>query len=307
MSKVFPKKPFTLALCASRGGGKTSVLLQLVTTPESQGGYAKGFSEIYLFSPNILVDDKLTFLASILDPKKVFIEFDQQKIEDILNSNQFDNSRHKLIILDDCISERNFMDQTPDGILNRIATIGRNRNVSVIVVLQKFKGAPKTFRENLDGLVLFSGFSQDSINDIYCAEIPFPYFLKKDFMADYLVNTSEKYSFVSFNRQQDNSLFSYKPSEGKYRLLSNNSIKSKRSLELINHGISNRTDSDTGSGTKEEIKSSGTPRVEESVIRDTQIHSEPINETSSGGICPVSGVGGESIPDNSGTPTTSQA
>lgn len=232
-AKIFPTKPFVLGIIAPRGSGKTTVLVRLMLTPESEGGFMFAFKEIYLFSPNILVDDKLAYLASLLDPNRVFLKFDVDVMNKIMDSSQFDNSVHKIIVLDDCISETSFMDQSPDGILNKIATTCRNRNISVIVVLQKFKGAPKTFRENVDSLILFNGFSETSLGDMYCAEIPFPYFKKSDFIRDYVVNTSEPYSFLVFNRQINNSLFSYKPSNGKYTLLSNNTLKSEKALSFV--------------------------------------------------------------------------
>lgn len=245
--KIFPTKPFVLGIIAPRGSGKTTVLVRLMLTPESEGGFMFAFKEIYLFSPNILVDDKLAYLASLLDPNRVFLKFDVNVINKIIDSSQFDNSIHKIIVLDDCISENSFMDQSPDGILNKIATTCRNRNISVIVVLQKFKGAPKTFRENVDSLILFNGFSQTTLSDMYCAEIPFPYFKKSEFIKDYVMNTGEPYSFLVFNRQLNNSLFSYKPSEGKYTLLSNNTFKSEKAIASVeSDGSDYESDRDNG-------------------------------------------------------------
>jgi hypothetical protein len=216
---IFPKPPFILTIVAPRNSGKTLLTTRLVTTPAENGGYAKLFDEIYLFSPNIFVDPKLGWLATQLNPERVSLSFDTKKIGEILESSAINNSKHKLIICDDCMTEDEFLNQKSDGILNRIATIGRNRNVSLLVVLQKFKGAPKTFRQNIDGLVVFTGLSKPSLEDIYCAEIPFPFYEKKDFLDTYIHNTLEKFSFIIFNSQNNNSVYVYIPSNNTYKFL----------------------------------------------------------------------------------------
>lgn len=289
---MFPKPPFIMGIVAPRNSGKTLLTVRLVTTPVEKGGYAKAFDEIYLFSPNILADPKLTYLASQLNKERIFLEFNAQKINQILESSSADNSKHKLIICDDCMSEDDFSNQKSDGVLNRIATIGRNRNVSLLIVLQKFKGAPKTFRQNIDSLIVFNGLSKPSIEEIYCAEIPFPFFEKKEFIDQYMFNTVEKYSFIIFNSQNNNSVYSYIPSVNKYKFLADcNTLKNK----YINDG--RITSVNSGNNGTEQSDNGGAPASGSSASENS---GSPTNESGTNGGTGTSGLGNtQSTPPNS--------
>lgn len=221
---TFPRElPFMLNIQSARGSGKTTLLLNIMLLPYEQGGYGGVFDEIYLISPNIYADKKLSFLASKLNPENVFDEYDPESINFILDNNYNNNSSQILIILDDCMSEAGFKSDTNTNPITRVATIGRNRKISMIILTQTWKALPRKVRDNLECWIGFNGFSEPELLELF-DELNPPFFRSKTWIKNYILNTSEKYSFIIFDKRKQN-LIAYTPSTKKYKLIANTQTK----------------------------------------------------------------------------------
>ena len=211
---VIPKHPFRLGVIAPSGGGKSTIVNDLLTNPHKLYNY---FHNIYIISPSFYDDRTYDRFRSRYNPisnsgmeKKRLItkyhhisEIDEEQIEEWTKE-----SFSKLFVFDDIISDKNIKSNIMKTLLMR----GRHFNASVIICSQSYTGIPRSLRLNFSNLMLL-GANRSEVervseewNNIHC---------DKDRLSAIIQHAlSELYSFFHVNRQCKNSREHYRKGYG---------------------------------------------------------------------------------------------
>ena len=162
------QQPLRGLIVGSTGQGKSTFLYNLI-----KGPLHKKFHKIFLFIINKDYDPKYKKMGI----KQMYDDYDIVELEKIFMEKKPDNKQW-LIILDDCISEKEFSSNSPQSILNKITVLGRLRGISLIVSVQKCRSASVVLRSNINWLVCFPTIYDLEIKAIYdiCAINKYPYF-----------------------------------------------------------------------------------------------------------------------------------
>ena len=230
MSNI-PRIPFTLGIIAGKGGGKTTLLCQLLIKKEF---YKEKFNQIYLLSPtahndsdkwnivqskNILIENKnipktRDNYESVLDKKEKFnkklteIHTDMDEYLDIINNiSQRQQSMvetygkqdadNVLIILDDCLGHKLLKSNE----LMKMVIKSRHLKISMIIISQSYFGIHKTIRLNMSFWVLFHIANMKELGLIY--EENNASFKQKEFESIFENITSKPFAFLCINHQNN--------------------------------------------------------------------------------------------------------
>lgn len=160
----FPDPPFVIPIVAKRNSGKTTLLTQLLVGP-----YRGIFDRVYLWSPSLRYDPKyrLMDLHPGKDSWEHFHEADVEALYKEKERPQFINE-HWLFVFDDCMNEKDFRQQNSyEHPLERMANVGRNRKISMIVIVQKATGVSGNIKEQADMLITFKPFNLKQKRALY--------------------------------------------------------------------------------------------------------------------------------------------
>lgn len=154
-------------ISASRGRGKTSLLLNLLQTPKKKGGLKKRFDNIFLFSPTARSDTKMGKLVRELEKEDKFYEvFDnessEQVIERIKEFHTENPESRNCIIFDDCMADLPKSFEKTGG-LNRFIIQTRHFNCWCIFLIQRYVGVSRLIRSQAD---LISFFKTDNTKEL---------------------------------------------------------------------------------------------------------------------------------------------
>lgn len=207
---TFPKKPFNMAMVASKGQGKSTVLLNLLTKKGSP--LHKRFNLIFLISPTCSKDDKFEELIEDLGPDQVFNELNVDVLDKIIemieaHQNMYKNQKKKkpeyLICYDDCI---HFLKGKSNQKIAELFTQNRHYNLSNFILVQKWSGyMPTIVRCNLDCLMIWRCQGRKE-EETLLSEIGDIDYLQ----PIYDIATSEPYSFLYINQYVPNKIRYYK-------------------------------------------------------------------------------------------------
>ena len=169
-----PKKSFCLYVCGRPGSGKTTTWLGLLTNrptkknPNRSRYYYRYFDHIYLISNSLqtLPLDKLN-----LNPDRMYNQFNDGMILDIIDDEQSGPNLNNLIILDDCIKDLNNSKELARLILNRRHCTQNSEEdgqagLSIIITSQVYNLLPCNLRKNMSHLILFKTENQKEIKSI---------------------------------------------------------------------------------------------------------------------------------------------
>ena len=154
-------------ISASKGRGKTTLLLNLLQTPKKKGGLKKRFDNIFLFSPTARSDTKMGKLVKELQQEDKFFEvFDGESsdevIERIKQLHEEDPESRNCIILDDCMMDLPKSFERTGG-LNRFIIQTRHFNCWCIFLTQRYVGVNRLIRSQAD---LISFFKTDNSKEL---------------------------------------------------------------------------------------------------------------------------------------------
>lgn len=195
--------PFSLGVIAPKGGGKSTLLIRMLTMRVPF--YRKFFHEIHIFSPTCKSDEKWDRVLSKLQFGGCYSDFDEDILENILERNKEviesqgkEKSNRILIIFDDMISHPSFKNSNT---IKRYLLNSRHLNCSFIYTTQKYNLLNPTIRNNLSSICFFrtenkmeyKTFKQEnnSLDDHLFDEI-------------YEYATKDPYSFLTINYQNPN-------------------------------------------------------------------------------------------------------
>ena len=149
---ILPKTPFLMCIVGSRGSGKTSLLLHMLTQIPL---LRYQFSRIILISPTVRMDP--IWVSTIKFRRfEVYEQYSDLIVEHLINDQkqmQHDHGMKEdiLFILDDISCEKT---KNSPG-LNCIANNGRHMNISVIMASQRIYHFSTDIRSNCDAIIQF--------------------------------------------------------------------------------------------------------------------------------------------------------
>lgn len=200
--------PFRIALVGkSMLSGKSSLAISLLYQEDSRL-YKNEFEpeNIFIFSPSANTDFKLkTFIREKAVPKEnVFTEYNEEEIDALYEllkddyNEKIDNKEkpeHKLFFFDD-MTFGGQLKKKMNGVISKIMCNGRHLLLNTIITSQVYTDLPRCVREQLTGLLLFSG--TDRQLDTVIEEHNFLED-KKQFRKMYRTVTKEPHSFLVVN------------------------------------------------------------------------------------------------------------
>jgi GTPase SAR1 family protein len=214
--------PFTLLLVAPKGSGKSTAILRLIYGNKRAKGkktkdahhrmYRGFFDKVYVFSPTWQLDAKCDRCGipddQIFDDQSLY----EETIAVIIAGQQADieadgkeDAPSLLLIFSDLAGTKLF--SSKKGIMNKLAFNHRHYNISLIIDTQSLRQINTAFRENLSGIMLFSGISNrkeiTKLTDEYLGKYTEKQALE---ILDYVFDDSA-FNFLYINFQQRGALF----------------------------------------------------------------------------------------------------
>ena len=199
-SSPLPLKPCNYAMIARKGGGKTSLLLNIIMRKESP--WYKFFDLIFLISPTALSDPKMKELVDDIDDQ-YYDTLNNDVLEDIVAkteafTEQYERKKkkgkaHFCVIYDDCI---HMIKSKQANLITKLATQNRHMLLTNIYLLQKWNTyLPTLIRSNLDCISFFHTENKAELNS-FVKEIGMN---EEKLIKLYEFATAEPYSFLHIN------------------------------------------------------------------------------------------------------------
>jgi hypothetical protein len=205
---IFPKKPFNFGMVASKGQGKTTLLLNLLSKKGSP--LYKRYDMIFLISPTATKDDKMKELVEDIGDQ-FYDDMSPEVLNEILERiQQYKEEKKKkspefLIIYDDCIHM--LKQKNNNKKLSEIFTQNRHHKLSNFILVQKWTGyLPTIIRSNLDCLAIWKTQNRKEEQSLIEEIGGHPEELK----IIYDIATDEPYSFLYINQYVPNRTRYYK-------------------------------------------------------------------------------------------------
>lgn len=129
-----------------------------------------------------------------------------QKQEAYIDNNSFEKAPHILLIMDDVISSKKFMNN-PD--LAKLAFQGTHLKFSTWILSQDYHSLPKKIRMNAHAFLLFHGVKEKEI-DSFTDEHQSCFMNRKDFISMVKHAIEQPYSFLFFNCTNPNKRIAYR-------------------------------------------------------------------------------------------------
>lgn len=149
-------------MCASKGRGKTTLLLNVFKTRQKDGGLKKYFDNIFMFSPTAKNDDKTKKFVEELDKEdKFYDEFNEANGSEVIDKIKQFNSEFEddednagkeprnCIIFDDCMADLPKSFEKTGG-LNRLIIQARHNKTWCIFLVQRYVACNRVIRSQSD-------------------------------------------------------------------------------------------------------------------------------------------------------------
>ena len=152
---VFNRKHWHYLICGKRGQGKTTLLLNLLTTPKKEGGLMKEFNKIYMVSSTALKDSKMDDLVEELERGGSFYsDFTNETMVEIMEDMEkttasMKKTPHYLLILDDVIQSLP-MNRKRGQAFNKFLVSSRHYKSSMIILTQRLNELSPLVRSQSD-------------------------------------------------------------------------------------------------------------------------------------------------------------
>ena len=198
LNPILPRMPFIITLFAPRGGGKSTIISNLVLKKEF---YYGRFDVVYIMS-NTIYNDKTSRFLKKKYKKTIFPKYNDSVIEAIMEEQKIDDSDDEsgqdikvLLILDDILGE-----MKPNSKIWSLLPIHRHLNVSLIFAGQIFRGHGFTplLRNNLTAAIILKTSNMREIDKMEEEFSSFKNFRK---MLDYATSTPYSFLYLNLERQ----------------------------------------------------------------------------------------------------------
>jgi hypothetical protein len=161
IKEPFPNKSFFMIICGKAGSGKTSLLINLITSKKPNRIYRKVFDKILLVMPNNSKKSIKNNPFEDLPDDQTFDEFNNEVINKVKSvREEFDEldkkkkrTRNQLLILDDITATLKNIDIQKS--LIELATNRRHYKLSIILLVQFIRSIPRPVRFQLTTVIFF--------------------------------------------------------------------------------------------------------------------------------------------------------
>ena len=204
-NNIIPSHASAVVFCGRSGSGKSNLLVNLAERPEFYGKTDKKnpksgyFDLVFLFSPTCHHDDLPQYLD--IPESRMFdsnFEGPLQHIvktqKGIIESKGLDKAPKILIIFDDIISQKKFMNSE---FFTQMYIQNRHLGISTWVCTQSFNKIPRVCRLQANNLFIFAGSGSET--EILTAEFCPPHTSKKQFEGLIKHATNERFNFLHIN------------------------------------------------------------------------------------------------------------
>ena len=202
---IIPQHASAVVFCGRSGSGKSNLLVNLAERPEFYGKTKKDnpktgyFDLVFMFSPTCHHDDLPKYLD--IPPNRMYdrnFEGPLQHIiktqKDIIEKKGLDKAPKLLIIFDDIISQKKFMNSE---FFTQMYIQNRHLGISTWVCTQSFNKIPRVCRLQANNLFIFAGSGSET--EILCQEFCPPHTNKKQFENLIKYATNERFNFLHIN------------------------------------------------------------------------------------------------------------
>ena len=183
-----PKTPFFMAIIGSAGSGKTSMMVNLLTSPQA---FKKVYHSVHVIMPSHSVASLKKNIFARHD--KMYDELDWETLDKISEAIREDGAEknNSLLVLDDVtasLKDRDIQHMLKDLIYNR-----RHYRLSIMILVQSYNAMPLPIRKTLSHFVGFKPRNKKEYSAIFDELI----FLDRD-VADKLQRFvfDEPYTFM---------------------------------------------------------------------------------------------------------------
>ena len=197
-----PKKSFAMYIVGFSSSGKTTLLLSMLLShptkkkPDTPRFYYRFFDKIFLISPS---KDTLPLNKLKLKDERIHLKFNNDLIDEIIETEKDGENLNNLIIIDDSIKQIKNNNKMHSLLLNR-RHITQNPNedkhagLGIIVTSQKYNACDLILRNNFSDIFLFKTENSKEIN---CIKDELMQDLSKEQQNELLKKAwSKKYSFL---------------------------------------------------------------------------------------------------------------
>jgi hypothetical protein len=161
IKEPFPNKSFFMIICGKAGSGKTSLLINLITSKKPNRIYRKVFDKILLVMPNNSKKSIKNNPFEDLPEDQTFNEFNNEVINKVKSvREEFDEldkkkkrPRNQLLILDDITATLKNIDIQKS--LIELATNRRHYKLSIILLVQFIRSIPRPVRFQITTIIFF--------------------------------------------------------------------------------------------------------------------------------------------------------
>ena len=173
-AEPLPKKSFAMYIVGFSSSGKTTLLLSMLLShptkkkPDTPRFFYRFFDKIFLISPS---KDTLPLDKLKIDESRIFAKYNNDVIEDIVDSEKEGENHNNLIVIDDSIKQIKNNPRFHSLILNR-RHITQNPDednqagLSIAVMSQKYNAADLITRVNMSDIILFRTENSKELNTI---------------------------------------------------------------------------------------------------------------------------------------------
>jgi hypothetical protein len=203
---VIPQHASAVVFCGRSGSGKSNLLVNLADRKEYFKDY---FDLIFFFSPTCHHDDLPEYLD--IPANRMFDSNFQAPLQHIIKTQKeiierkgLDKAPKILIIFDDIISQKKFMNSE---FFTKMYIQNRHLGISTWVCTQSFNKIPRVCRMQANNLFIFAGNGSEM--EILAQEFCPPHTKKKEFEDLIKHATKDRYNFLHINMRE--------PPETRYR------------------------------------------------------------------------------------------
>ena len=211
-----PPIPMRACFFANSGGGKTNLIVSLLTNPRLFGGNV--FDAVWVISPSVKVDSTWEHLRAYRAKRgqggdEFFMDsWDEEKVKQIMDEGMKMTEYHKkrtkegngtkyatstLLVVDDMASEYHILHANGSSLLNSMFIKIRHQNQSIWVASQRPSLVSSTIRTQMSALFIFK---QRNVKDLITFLDEFSAMVdKKTLMELYKTATEQKYNFLYIN------------------------------------------------------------------------------------------------------------
>ena len=185
------------ALVGRRLSGKSTLLMKMLLSDEFN--LKEQYDRVIFICPNFFLSDLYKLVQ--LPKNQIKTEYSNVFLNSLIEHQKRSNKEEILLILDDCVSEKDFKSQDANHPLNKLATIGRHLHISCILVSQKFSLLSTTIRANLDYVFVFSTHNRNEREAIF-NEIGIGSFREFNKVLDHVFTDPHKFLYYNARTQK---------------------------------------------------------------------------------------------------------